>query len=64
MFHMYGIEVFQSQWALPASLVAKKDDTLHFCVYYRNFNCLGIQDMYLIPHMDECIDSLGNATIF
>lgn len=45
-------------------LVSKKEGTLSFCVNYLNLNTLTILDSYSIPCIYECIDSLGDATIF
>jgi len=45
-------------------LVPKKDGTLRFCVDYRLLNVMTNKDSYPLPRMDECIDSLGEATIF
>ena len=58
------IEPSSSEWASPVVLVPKKDGTLRFCVDYRRLNSLTRRDSYPLPRMDECIDSLGDATIF
>ena len=58
------IEPASSEWASPVVLVPKKDGTLRFCVDYRRLNKLTRRDSYPIPRMDECIDSLGDATVF
>jgi len=58
------IEPPLSEWGFPVVLVPKKDGTLRFCVDYRLLNVLNKKDSYLLPRMDECIDSLGEATIF
>ena len=58
------IEPSSSEWAIPVVLVPKKDGTLRFCVDYRRLNALTRRDSYPIPRMDECIDSLGDTTIF
>ena len=42
----------------------KKDGRLRFCIDYRKLNLMTIKDSYPIPRMDECIDSLGNASVF
>ncbi len=37
---------------------------VRFCVDYRKLNAITVRDTYPIPHMDECIDSLGSAKMF
>jgi len=44
-------------------LFPTKDDTLRFCVDYRLLNVVTKKDSYPLPGMDECIDSLGEATV-
>ena len=58
------IEAAAEEWASPVVLVPKPDGTLRFCVDYRKLNALTPRDTYPLPRMDECIDSLGDATIF
>ena len=58
------IEPAQSEWASPVVLVDKKDGTTRFCVDYRKLNSVTVKDTYPLPRMDECLDSLGDATIF
>ena len=36
---------------------------MRFCVYYRMLNAVTVRDSYPLPRMDECIDSLGDATV-
>ena len=37
---------------------------MRFCVGYRKLNAVPVRDSYPLPRMDECIDSLGDATVF
>jgi hypothetical protein len=58
------IEPAVSEWASPVVLITKPDGSVRFCVDYRKLNALTIKDSYPLPRMDECLDSLGDATIF
>jgi len=58
------IEPTSSEWGPPVVLVSKKDGALRFCVDYRLLSVVTKKDSYPLPRMDECIDSLGEATIF
>jgi len=58
------VEPATGEWASPIVLVPKKDGQLRFCVDYRKLNEITVSDAYPLPRMDDCIDSLGNATIF
>jgi len=42
----------------------KKDGTIRFCVDYLLLYVVTKKDSYPLPRMDECIGSLGEATIF
>jgi len=58
------IEPTSSEWCFPVVLVPKMDGTLRFCVDHRLLNVVTKKDSYPLPRMDECIDSLVEATIF
>jgi len=58
------IEPTSSEWGFPVVLVPKKDGTLRFRVVYRLLNFVTKKNSYPLPRMEECIDSLGVATIF
>ena len=58
------IEPTSAEWASPVVSVPKKDGTMRFCVDYPKLNAVTIRDSYPLPRMDECIDSLGYATLF
>ena len=58
------IEPAHSEWASPIVFATKADGTQRFCVDYRRLNSITVTDTYPLPRTDECIDSLGDATIF
>lgn len=58
------IEPSMAEWASPVVLVPKPDGSKRFCIDYRRLNAITIRDSYPIPRMDECIDSLGEASVF
>ena len=50
-----------SPWASMVVLVWKKDGSLRFCIDLRKLNNQTIKDVYLLPHIDETIDSLQGS---
>lgn len=58
------IEPHANGGASPIDFFSKKDRTFRSCVDDRKLNLVTIQDHYQMPRMAECIDSLGEATIF
>lgn len=58
------IEPAQTERASPTVFVLLKGRTLRFCVVYRKLNAVTIRDLYSIPHIDKCINSVGDAMIF
>jgi hypothetical protein len=57
------VEPATSEWAIPVVLVPKPDGSMRFCIDYR-LNAVTVRDSYPLPRMDECIDSLGDASVF
>jgi hypothetical protein len=53
-----------SEWASPVVLVPKPDGSMRFSIDYRKLNAVTVRDSYPLPRMDECIDSLGGASVF
>jgi len=58
------IEPCQSQWASNIVLVTKKDGSIRFCVDYRKLNSLTQKDVYPLPRIDTCLDTLSGASWF
>lgn len=56
------IEPSISEWASAPVLVRKKDGTLRWCVDYRALNKVTKKDVFPLPLVDECLDTLtGNV---
>ena len=64
MLKMGVIEPSNAEWASPVVLIPKPDGSTRFCVDYRKVNALTARDVYPLPRMDECLDSLGEASYF
>lgn len=45
-------------WVLLVVFAPKEDRNLRFCFEYRKHNAVTVLDSYLLPHMDEYLDSL------
>ena len=53
-----------SPWASPIVLVRKKDNTWRFCVDYRKLNDITIKDSYMIPQVNDLLDTLSGQQYF
>jgi hypothetical protein len=58
------IERSEAEWSAPVVLVSKADGSTRFCVDYRALNAITKRDVYPLPRLDECVDSLGAAQYF
>jgi Reverse transcriptase (RNA-dependent DNA polymerase) len=58
------IEPNTSEWARPVVLVTKPGGSMRFCIDYRRLNVVTVSDSYPLPRMDECIESLGDDSVF
>lgn len=58
------IEPCQSEWGSNIVLVKKKDGTVRFCVDYRRLNDITQKDVYPLPRIETCLDTLSNAAWF
>ena len=64
MLDIGTIQKLHSQLGSTVVLVQKKDDSLRFCIDLRKLNNWTIKDAYLLPHIDETIDSLQGSQWF
>ena len=53
-----------SAWASVPVMIQKGDGTVRYCIDFRPLNEVTVKDVYPIPHMDDVLDSLGNAQYF
>jgi len=58
------MEPSDAEWSFPVVVVRKPGGYFRFCVEYRRLNESTVKDVYPIPRMDDCLDSLGDATAF
>ena len=56
------VQPTQSPWSSPVVVVTKRDGGLRLCVDYRKLNAVTKTDIFPLPRIDDCLDSLnGNA---
>lgn len=58
------IEQARSKWARPVVFAGKKDGKMRFCVDCRMLTAVTVLETYLLPRIDERINSLDDATTF
>ena len=58
------IEPIISEWASPVVIVSKRDNTLRFCVDYRDLNAITKSDKYPLPRLEDALDVLGKSDMF
>jgi len=57
------IESPNAEWSFPVVVVPKPGGHFRSCVDYCLLNERTVKDVYPIPRMDDCLDSLGDATV-
>ena len=58
------IEPSVSEWASPPVLIRKRDGSVRWCVDYRALNKVTKKDVFPLPLVEECLDSLSGNKWF
>ena len=58
------IQPSQSEWASAPVLVRKRDGGVRWCIDYRALNSVTRKDVYPLPNIEECLDTLAGNTWF
>ena len=64
MLDLGVLEPSDAEWSFRVHVVPNPGDHFRFCVDYRRLNERTVKNIYPIPRMDDCLDSLGDATVF
>ena len=64
MLEAGAIHPSQSPWCNAVVLVHKKDGGLHFCIDFHKLNARTKKDSYLLPQIQEAIESLVGVRYF
>ena len=64
MLDIGAIHKLHSPWASAVVLVWKKDGGLRFCIDLRKLNNQTVKDAYLLPRIEETLDSLQGSQWF
>jgi len=58
------IEPPDAEWSFRVLVVPNPGGHFRFCADYRRLNERTVKNVYPIPRMHDCLDSLGDATVF
>lgn len=67
MNHMLDAGVIQpsnSAWASAPVLIRKKYGSVRYCIDYRQLNLRTVKDVFPLPLIEECLDTLVGACFF
>ena len=53
-----------SEWSSALVLVRKRDGTIRWCVDYRALNSVTTKDVFPLPLVDDCLDTLAGNSWF
>src|SRR5205814_561316 len=54
----------EGPWSSPIVIVPKKNNKKRICIDYRKLNVVTEKDVYLLPNINEILDSFGKAKWF
>jgi hypothetical protein len=55
------IQPSHSEWASPPVLIRKSDSSVRWCIDFRGLNAASRKDVFPLPPMDACIDTLAGS---
>ena len=58
------IQPSASDWASAPVLIRKRDGTVRWCIDYRQLNNVTVKDVFPLPLVDDCLDTLSGNTWF
>ncbi|XP_048246357.1 uncharacterized protein LOC125377354 [Haliotis rufescens] len=58
------IQLSTSEWAAAPVLIRKSDGGVRWCVDYRSLNSVCSKDVFPLPLIDECLDTLADSQWF
>ena len=58
------IQESTSEWASLPVLVRKRDGTVRWCIDYRQLNNVTVKDVFPLPLVDDCLDTLTGSVWF
>jgi len=64
MLDLGVIEPSDAEWSFPVVFVPKPDGHFRFFAEYRRLNERTVRDVNPITRTDDCLESLGDATVF
>ena len=58
------IQESSSEWASSPVLIRKRDGTVRWCIDYRQLNNVTVKDVFPLPLVDDCLDTLAGNVWF
>ena len=58
------IKEVASDWASSPVLIRKRDGSVRWCIDYRGLNKVTVKDVFPLPLVDDCLDTLAGNVWF